>query len=79
MLRLYNAGAEAVRLGPDDVWLALGYAEDPPGPRVPAEGLMPFTLLSEQAADLTLTWRWEGEPFAALAVGDWRFVIQIER
>jgi hypothetical protein len=66
-LRVYNAGASAAHIGPDDVWLALGYAPDPPGPRTPAEGLTPFDLLPGQAVDLTLMWRWDGEPFGALS------------
>jgi hypothetical protein len=41
-LRVYNGGATLLTFTPDDIWLALGYAEDPPGPRIPAEGLRPF-------------------------------------
>ena len=75
-LRIYNGGAESVPIAPNDVWLALGYAENPPGPRLPAEGLTPFDLLPGQAADITLIWPWAGEPYASLGVGEWRYAIQ---
>jgi hypothetical protein len=75
-LRLYNGGAAPILITPDDIWLALGYIESPPGPRVPAEGLSSFSLLSDQAADLTLIWMWEGEPYANLSVGAWQFALE---
>ncbi|MCB9451438.1 MAG: hypothetical protein H6672_08360 [Anaerolineaceae bacterium] len=78
-LRIYNGRAETLRFTPDDIWLALGYAADPPGPRNPAEGLTPFDLLPEQAVDLTLVWYWGGEPYASLGVGAWRFAVQLTR
>jgi len=56
--------------------LALGYGENPPGPRTPAEGLASFDLLPGQAADITLTWRWQGEPYGSFGVGAWRFALQ---
>ncbi len=78
-LRIYNGQVTPVSLTQDDIWLALGYAPDPPGPRNPAEGLQPFTLQPEQAVDLTLVWYWGGEPFGALQVGSYRFAIQLYR
>lgn len=72
-MRLYNGGATMITITPDDVWLALGYAENPPGPRTPAEGLARFDLLPDQAADVTLVWAWAGEPFGSFGVGDWRY------
>jgi len=78
-LRIYNGQGEAVTFTQDDIWLSLGYAADPPGPRNPAEGLQPFTLLPEQAVDLTLVWYRADEPYAALQVGGYRFAIQLER
>jgi hypothetical protein len=75
-LRMYNGGAESVPISQNDIWLALGYAENPPGPRLPAEGLTPFDLLPGQAADITLIWPWDGEPYASLGVGEWRYAIQ---
>ncbi|MFZ2880711.1 MAG: hypothetical protein WA009_14320 [Phototrophicaceae bacterium] len=75
-LRLYNGGNSSVPITPDALWLALGYAENPPGPRTPAEGLTPFDLLPGQAADMTLTWLWQDEPYASLGVGSWRFTLQ---
>lgn len=78
-LRIYNGQMIPITLMQDDIWLALGYAPDPPGPRNPAEGLQPFTLQPEQAVDLTLVWYWGGEPFGALQVGSYRFAIQLTR
>jgi hypothetical protein len=76
-LRIYNGGGVSQRFTPDDIWLALGFAPNPPGPRIPAEGMQPFDLLPEQAADVTLTWYWDDEPYAALQAGEWRFVIHM--
>lgn len=78
-LRIYNGHNTPITFTQDDIWLSLGYASDPPGPRNPAEGLQPFTLLPEQAVDLTLIWYWAGEPYASLAVGAYRFAIQVIR
>ena len=38
-LRLYNGGNQTAHLTPDDLQLALGYAPEPPGPQLPADGL----------------------------------------
>jgi hypothetical protein len=70
-LRIYNDRADTLRFTQDDIWLALGYAPEPPGPRNPAEGLTPFNLLPEQAVDLTLVWYWNGEPYASMGVGEY--------
>jgi hypothetical protein len=78
-LRIYNGRTETLSFTQDDIWLALGYAPEPPGPRNPAEGLTPFDLLPEQAVDLTLVWYWGGEPYASMGVGDYRFAIQLQR
>ncbi|MCA0454929.1 MAG: hypothetical protein LCI00_13225 [Chloroflexi bacterium] len=78
-LRIYNGRTETLHFTQDDIWLALGYAPEPPGPRNPAEGLTPFDLLPEQAVDLTLVWYWGGEPYASMGVGDYRFAIQLTR
>ena len=78
-LRIYNGQTTPAHFTPDDIWLALGYAPDPPGPRNPAEGMQPFELLPEQAVDLTLVWYWADEPYAALQVGSYRFAIQLTR
>ncbi|MDX1992951.1 MAG: hypothetical protein SF029_11195 [bacterium] len=79
VLRIYNGQSETLRITQDDIWLAFGYAPAPPGPRNPAEGLNPFDLLPEQAVDLTLVWYWDGEPYASMGVGDYRFAIQLTR
>ena len=78
-LRIYNGQTTPVTFTPDDIWLALGYEPDPPGPRNPAEGMQPFELLPEQAVNLTLVWYWADEPYAALQVGRYRWVIQLVR
>ncbi|MBI1281113.1 MAG: hypothetical protein GC179_23505 [Anaerolineaceae bacterium] len=76
-LRMYNGGTKSLHILQDDIWLALGYVPKPPGPRVPAQGILVFDLLPEQAVDLTLVWSWAGEPYASLGVGEYRFAIQI--
>jgi hypothetical protein len=76
-LRLYNAGGDTMRFTPEDIWMAFGYAENPPGPRIPAEAMTPFDLLPGQAADVTLLWSWAGEPYGSLGVGEYHFVIQL--
>ncbi len=78
-LRIYNGRTETLHFTQDDIWLALGYAPEPPGPRNPAEGLTPFDLLPEQAVDLRLVWYWGGEPYASMGVGEYRFAIQLMR
>jgi hypothetical protein len=78
-LRIYNGQTIPVTFTPDDIWLALGYAPDPPGPRNPAEGMQPFELLPEQAVNLTLVWYWADEPFGALQVGRYRWAVQLTR
>ena len=78
-LRIYNGRTEILHFSQDDIWLALGYAPEPPGPRNPAEGLTPFDLLPEQAVDLTLTWYWDGEPYASMGVGGYRFAVKLLR
>ncbi|QPC81720.1 hypothetical protein G4Y79_18795 [Phototrophicus methaneseepsis] len=78
-MRIYNQGNEAATFTPDDIWLALGYAPDPPGPRNPAEGMQPFELVPEQAVNLTLVWYWMDESYASIGVGEYRFAIQLIR
>jgi len=78
-LRIYNGQTETLPMTQDAVWLALGYAPNPPGPRNPAEGLIPFDLLPEQAVDLTLVWYWRGEPYATLGVGEYQFAVDLRR
>lgn len=78
-LRIYNGRDEALTFTPDDIWLSLGYAPDPPGPRNPALGLEPFVLLPEQAVNLSLTWYWSGEPYGALQVSGWRWGIDTKK
>jgi hypothetical protein len=74
--RLYNGGTSPIPITPDDIWLATGYVENPPGPRVPAEGLIPFYLLPGQATDMTIIWPWPKAPFGSLEVGPWQFTLR---
>jgi hypothetical protein len=53
-LRLYNGGGESAQITGDMIWIAFGYVPNPPGPRIPAEGLAPFVLLPGQAADVAI-------------------------
>jgi hypothetical protein len=76
-LRIYNGGVEAAQIAPDTIWVAFGYAPDPPGPRVPADGLTPFDLLPGQAADLTLHFAWAGEAYGSLEVGAFRYMLSL--
>lgn len=78
-VRIYNGGATSVPITPDDLWLALGYVENPPGPRLSAQGLAPFNLLPGQAADITVVWLWQGEPYASLSIGEHRYAIELIR
>ncbi|MBK9124910.1 MAG: hypothetical protein IPM16_17575 [Chloroflexi bacterium] len=75
--RLYNGGSSPIPITPDDIWLALGYVENPPGPRTPAEGMEAFTLLPGQAADVELVWLWSGEPYGSFGVGKYRIAVQV--
>ncbi|MBK9121495.1 MAG: hypothetical protein IPM16_00040 [Chloroflexi bacterium] len=75
--RLYNGGSSPIPITPDDIWLALGYVENPPGPRSPAEGMASFTLLPGQAADVELVWLWSGEPYGTLQIGRYQWAIQL--
>jgi hypothetical protein len=78
-LRLFNGQTQPVPITPDTIWLVLGYVPEPSGPRVVAEGLEPFDLLPSQAADLTLTWRWVGEPYGSLGIGSYQFAVTLPR
>ncbi len=76
-LRAYNGQSEPVDIGPADVAIAFGFAPQPPGPWITADGLEPFTLLPGQAVDLTLHWAWGGEPYAMLRFGTYSYALQI--
>ncbi len=74
---IYNGGTHPITISPDDITLKLGYEPDPIGPRTPAEGLEPFTLLPEQVADLRLVWQWNGEPYGISQIGSYLFVLEL--
>jgi hypothetical protein len=67
-LRIFNARQSTISIGPDALWVALGYSPHPPGPRVPAEGLTPFDLLPGQAVNLTVRFPWSGEPYVTVGI-----------
>ena len=75
--RIYNGSAQPITISPDDMTLTLGYEPNPIGPRIPAEGLEPFTLLPQQVADLSLVWAWNGEQYAILMFGEYQFGVEI--
>lgn len=75
--RIYNSGTQPITISPDDITLTLGYEPDPIGPRTPAEGLESFTLLPEQVAELSLAWKWNGEPYALARIYDLVFDVQL--
>ena len=77
-LRIFNEQSESIRIIPDTIWLALGYAPEPIGPHIPVEGLVPFDLLPGQAADLTLHWAWSSEPYGSLSIGLYQFAIVLK-
>ncbi len=73
-MRLYNGQYEPVTLYPDDIQIAFGHQPNPPGPWIPASNLENMTILPGQAADLTITWAWEGRmPYAVLQVLSYKF------
>lgn len=76
-LRLYNNGASLVTLQPNDFQLALGYSEQPPGPWLIADRLEPFTLLPQQAVDVTLVWSWHGETHATLEIATTTYALTL--
>ena len=77
-LRIFNGQSQPVHITPDTIWLALGYAPEPSGPRVPAEGLVAFDLLSGQAADFTLIWSWSGDPYGSLWVSNYHYTFGLK-
>lgn len=74
-LRIINGQPQPVHITSDILWLALGYAPEPTGPRVPGRTLVPFDLLPSQAADLIVRWTRMGEPYGRLNVGDFQYGI----
>jgi hypothetical protein len=75
-LRIVNHRLSPIVFTPDSIWLALGYSPLPIEPRIPAEGLTPFTLLPSQAADVSILWVYIGEPFALLGVNDYLYSVE---
>jgi hypothetical protein len=75
--RLYNGGGLPIAIGPDDIWLTLGYVESPLGPRSPAEGMAAFRLSPGQAADLRLTWYWSEELYGCIGIGEHKFAVRL--
>ena len=67
-LRIVNRRLSAVEFNPDSIWLVLGYSPQPTEPRIPAEGLTPFTLLPGQAVDVSVFWAYAGERYGVIGV-----------
>jgi hypothetical protein len=68
--RLINVRSEPVTVTGDDIWVAFGYAPRPDEPRVPSEGMMPVTILPDQAADFSVYFKYDGsEPYATIGIG----------
>ena len=66
-LRMFNGQTMPLLLDEQSVWLTYGYAEQPVGPHI-AAAIQPISVAPAQAADVTLTFAWKGEPFAMLNV-----------
>jgi hypothetical protein len=76
-LRIVNRRLSAVEFTPDSIWLALGYNPQQTEPRIPAEGLTPFTLLPGQAVDVSVYWAYGSEQFGVIGVGnDYLFAVR---
>jgi hypothetical protein len=76
-LRIVNRRLSPVIFTPDSIWLALGYSPQPTEPRIPAEGLTPFTLLPGQAVDMSVFWAYGSEQFGVIGVeGDYLYAIR---
>ena len=76
-LRIYNGRLTPVTLDATSVQIAYGYTENPVGPTQSAD-LTTFNLAAGQAVDLATTFAWQGEPYGALSVFDYRFAITLK-
>ncbi len=78
-VRVINDRAESLTLTPEMIWIVYGYAPSPSEPRIPSEGMTPFTVLPAQAVDMDVYFKYNGEPFATFGLGDeaeYQFAIQ---
>jgi hypothetical protein len=80
--RIFNPHPRAITLQPSDVLAIFSPValEDtyPVGPAVQeASGLLPLTVEGGQAQDIKLHFAWNGEPFAGLQIGGYRFIVRL--
>lgn len=75
-LRVYNPTGASIPLNASSFWVVYGYSDAPDGPR--SALVLPTTsLLPGQAAELSLTWAWHGEPFAVLGALEYRYSLSL--
>jgi hypothetical protein len=66
-MRVFNGQTSPLTLDEQSVWMTYGYSERPVGPHIAAM-ITPVMLAPSQAADVMLTFAWNGEPFGMLGV-----------
>jgi hypothetical protein len=80
--RLFNPHAATITLTPADVRVIFSPVapEDvfPVGPATQeGSGLLPLAIQGGQAQDVELRFDWNGEPFAGLQIGGYRFILRL--
>lgn len=82
-IRVINDRPDPLTFKPDMVWVVYGYSPQPSEPKVPSEGLKPFIVLPGQAVDLTVLFKYSGEPFGVFGIGDadslYRFALALRQ
>lgn len=81
-VRVFNPQTGVILLQPADVLVIFSpvVLEDvfPAGPAVQeGSGLLPLTIQGGQAQDIELHFAWNGEPFAGLQIGGYRFILRL--
>jgi len=77
-LRIYNGRYTNISIDSQSLWIIYGYTAQPVGPRMAAE-IHPFVLEPNQAAELTVTFAWHGEPYALLGAFDnYQFAVKFK-
>ncbi len=76
-LRVFNGRFSKLKLDENAISLTYGYIERPVGPPI-ASQIKPVWIEPGQAADLSLTFAWRGEPFAMLGVlGEYSYALTL--
>jgi hypothetical protein len=80
--RLFNPHGQAITVRPSDVFAVFSpvVLEDafPVGPAVqPGGAPLPRTVRAGEAIDVTFHFDWNGDPFAGVQIGSYRFVAQL--